>query len=266
MRYLIANAVIYDSEAGVLSAYDDPETEEKKLTPTANRILRLLIESYGRAVAREELLTNVWESQGQTASNSSLNQYVSILRKTFATFSNLDGVIVSVPRLGFTISDCITVEALPEEAQEPAPMPIPEPVLIPATSVPPQKGRQWGWVTNLLLLVACSVFGLSLYVAKHHSDALYENTIEFGKLDKCTLYAYTKLPVDVAHRIQQSLDDIDPELPHKCQQRNAKVIFSAQRMVYYGEEGKIFMAYCPQEDEESVFYCSNKYFYNRVLK
>ncbi|QFI55597.1 winged helix-turn-helix domain-containing protein [Aeromonas simiae] len=266
MRYLIANAVIYDSEAGVLSAYDDPETEEKKLTPTANRILRLLIESYGRAVTREELLTNVWESQGQTASNSSLNQYVSILRKTFATFSSLDGVIVSVPRLGFTISGSISVETLPEQAPSSTPSPVPEPAPMTLTSGQRKKRRERRWVENLMLMVACSVFGVSLYIAMHHSDALYENTIEFGKLDKCTLYAYTKLPVDVAHRIQQSLDDIYPELPRKCQQRNAKVIFSAQRMVYYGEEGKIFMAYCPQEDAESVFYCSNKYFYNRVLK
>lgn len=269
MNYLIANAVIYDSEAGLLSSQNNPDSEQKRLTPTANRILRLLIESCGRTVTREELLAGVWESQGQTASNSSLNQYVSILRKTFYTYFELDGVIVSVPRLGFTVPDIISVEVLPTKpdtspcSNEAAPN---DHNVNSSLSLSfPKRGRELfsSFILILSLLIFCGVTYVAWFL---RDDTLYDELVEFGHLDKCNLYSYTKLPSNLVNRIMDSLDDIDHTLLSKCKSRDAKVIFFAQRRVYYGELGKIFVSYCPQEGDGAIFYCSNQFFYNKAMR
>ncbi len=77
---------------------------KKKITKTANRILTLLIESHGHVVEREHLLEQVWESHGLVSSNGSLNQYISILRKTLTSLTDIEDIIVSIPKVGFIIS------------------------------------------------------------------------------------------------------------------------------------------------------------------
>ncbi len=88
--------------------------EEKKITKTANRILTLLIESHGHVVEREHLLEQVWESHGLVSSNGSLNQYISILRKTLTSLTDIEDIIVSIPKVGFIISRDIEILQLEE--------------------------------------------------------------------------------------------------------------------------------------------------------
>ncbi|WP_424712772.1 winged helix-turn-helix domain-containing protein [Klebsiella pneumoniae] len=89
---MIASKVIYDSETGSLACSGHINNEEKKITKTANRILTLLIESHGHVVEREHLLEQVWESHGLVSSNGSLNQYISILRKTLTSLTDIEGL------------------------------------------------------------------------------------------------------------------------------------------------------------------------------
>ncbi|WP_247753670.1 winged helix-turn-helix domain-containing protein, partial [Citrobacter freundii] len=49
-----------------------------KLTLTASRLLETLLRASEGILSREKLLTMVWDDYGLQASNSSLNQYISI--------------------------------------------------------------------------------------------------------------------------------------------------------------------------------------------
>lgn len=65
-------------------------------------------------VEREHLLEQVWESHGLVSSNGSLNQYISILRKTLTSLTDIEDIIVSIPKVGFIISQDIEILQLEE--------------------------------------------------------------------------------------------------------------------------------------------------------
>ncbi|HBZ4239985.1 TPA: transcriptional regulator, partial [Klebsiella pneumoniae] len=70
--------------------------------------------SHGHVVEREHLLEQVWESHGLVSSNGSLNQYISILRKTLTSLTDIEDIIVSIPKVGFIISQDIEILQLEE--------------------------------------------------------------------------------------------------------------------------------------------------------
>ncbi|MBN0294651.1 winged helix-turn-helix domain-containing protein, partial [Pseudomonas aeruginosa] len=69
---------------------------------------------HGHVVEREHLLEQVWESHGLVSSNGSLNQYISILRKTLTSLTDIEDIIVSIPKVGFIISQDIEILQLEE--------------------------------------------------------------------------------------------------------------------------------------------------------
>ncbi|SKA21442.1 transcriptional regulator CadC [Vibrio cincinnatiensis] len=82
MKTLINNVVLYNSSDGTLRRIDAPSDDESiSLTPTANRLLELLIKHQGSPIEKDILLTEAWDKFGLKGSYSSLNQYISQLRK-----------------------------------------------------------------------------------------------------------------------------------------------------------------------------------------
>ncbi|WP_436232987.1 winged helix-turn-helix domain-containing protein, partial [Escherichia coli] len=83
-------------------------------------------------VSREEVLTKVWDNNGLTSSNSNLNQYLSMLRKTFRHYG-IDNIIITVARGYLQLNPTVSIEPLDEA---PAPPAIIEPSIIPDVDVP----------------------------------------------------------------------------------------------------------------------------------
>lgn len=113
MIYRISHSIIYTPDDGSIKLIsDDPSyfsTGEITLAPTANRLLSLLIAHHGSILQRDELLEQVWDAHGLKASNNSLNQYVSMLRRNFADLGIEEVVIVTIPTVGFMFSKDIDV-------------------------------------------------------------------------------------------------------------------------------------------------------------
>ncbi|NJQ19805.1 hypothetical protein HCO69_09165 [Pantoea sp. LS15] len=101
MKYLIDNIVAFDDKNGLL--------ENKKsgtsvvLSTTAIRILSFLLKNQGVVLSRDEFFETVWDAYGQEASNNSLNQYLSVLRKAFRNVGLEHEIIITVPKQGFLI-------------------------------------------------------------------------------------------------------------------------------------------------------------------
>lgn len=51
----------------------------------------------------------VWDDYGLQASNSSLNQYISILRRALSAFG-CEELIITVPKMGFRLNPDITLQ------------------------------------------------------------------------------------------------------------------------------------------------------------
>lgn len=110
MKYLIESKLFYNAESGELIYIDIGVTEKHQLTKTANHILAILMASHGKVVSRQSFLEQVWESRGHEASNSSLNQYISILRKKLSFLIRKDNIILTSPGVGFYLSKDIKVK------------------------------------------------------------------------------------------------------------------------------------------------------------
>jgi DNA-binding winged-HTH domains len=82
MKYLLADTLVYNDEDGSVSLVDTPDVEPQVMTATANSIMKMLVLHHGNVVEREAFLHDVWDERGLQGSNNSLNQYISILRKT----------------------------------------------------------------------------------------------------------------------------------------------------------------------------------------
>ena len=113
MKYLLADAIVYNDEDGSVSLINAPDEDAQLLTCTANTIMKLLVQHHGNVVERETFLQEVWDRRGLQGSNNSLNQYISILRKMLAALLPDALLIVTVPKTGFMLSADVTVTRRP---------------------------------------------------------------------------------------------------------------------------------------------------------
>lgn len=250
MKYLIANALIYRPEDGVLM---QPGREEElvTLTATANAILSLLVTRHGIAIERETFLSEVWDVRGLRGSNSSLNQYISILRKTLAVFAPEHQFIITVPKIGFMLNPELSVQRQSDDDDLPAvglPKPRPKP-----------KKKRWLWPALLILLTLINfAFGMGKLLvdsAESRVDAL-----PLTKIGQCPIYTLRPLPetwheeaISMAHRILQKV-----RLP-SCQP-NTVFYFFVQDSIFYGEGGRVVLTRCVRNAGKAVT-CHTQYYY-----
>lgn len=81
MEYLIDERGVYRVEENTLFSTLAPE-QKVALTLTASRLLQTLLCHQGEVLPRATIFKTVWEDYGLEASNNTLTQYVSILRRT----------------------------------------------------------------------------------------------------------------------------------------------------------------------------------------
>lgn len=109
MRYNINARLIYDATDGTLTlpGSDEPDSQ---LSITASALLYFFLRHTG-VVSRDEVLKKVWDDNGLTSSNSNLNQYLSMLRKTFRHY-DIDNIIVTVSRGMLQLNQDLSIELL----------------------------------------------------------------------------------------------------------------------------------------------------------
>lgn len=257
MKYLIARKVIYDTEGGKLTVDDINACEETKLTNTANRILTLLVASPGTVLERNYILDKVWHASGLEGSSASLNQYISILRKTLTSLTDIQETIISQPRVGFFLSPDIDVQVCDAAPQ----------TQVPATRPAKVKNkRQWSYLA--MSVAAIALIGANLWLSgTTPSGSRYTALYDIGALGQCALKAYENKPATLEKKTTEVLLTLQPALREKCQQQPALIISQIQRSVFYGSGGRVFYAFCPLDtDGKQAIYCENHYAFNWKMK
>ena len=122
MRYNIHGRLIYDAMDGTLTLPGSDEADSQ-LSITANALLWFFLR-HTEVVSRDEVLKKVWDDNGLTSSNSNLNQYLSMLRKTFRHY-DIDNIIVTVSRGLLQLNPDLAIEML-DASPEPEPAPATE--------------------------------------------------------------------------------------------------------------------------------------------
>mgnify|MGYP000890740156 CR=1 FL=1 len=108
MIYKISDTVRFKPADGAIWSIDSPE-QVINLTITNCNLLCMLLNNKGAILSRENILEDIWDKQGLRSSNNTLNQYISILRRTFSLLGIDEEVIKTIPKVGFCFNEAISV-------------------------------------------------------------------------------------------------------------------------------------------------------------
>lgn len=106
--YDIGGIILFRSEDGALFTKNESEPFAI-LSATMKRLLIYLLQRQGQVCLRVDIFENVWEVYGLSASNNSLNKYISDLRKIVTSYGLTEDFIKTIPRAGFMISNDVYI-------------------------------------------------------------------------------------------------------------------------------------------------------------
>lgn len=264
MRYNINARFIYDATDGTLTLPESTEPDSQ-LSITASSLLYFFLRNTG-IISREEVLKKVWDDNGLTSSNSNLNQYLSMLRKTFRHYG-IDNIIVTVSRGYLQLNPDVSIEAVDEsplpETPEPTPVKtITEPLSVEEKQHLPRTAHARGmcWymagaclLTISLLLVAFSVVGIS----ESRPIALTQIT-----QSPCELLASDDMLNSVnASAYGKNFDKVRQRLNVVCKPGERFLFFFGDKLETNGL-GRVFLAHCAMHEDNPFSYCDNYFYYS----
>ncbi|MGY6233018.1 winged helix-turn-helix domain-containing protein (plasmid) [Enterobacter asburiae] len=110
--YVLNNVVVFDPDRKTLRLKSEPSIEVS-IPQTSCFLMIYLIKNNHLVVTRAELLENVWDKRGYISSNASLNNNISILRKSYTDLTGAELNLETVPKIGFKLS--MQIENFEEE-------------------------------------------------------------------------------------------------------------------------------------------------------
>lgn len=273
MKYSIVEKIIFDSDSNWIVCRDgDSVLIEKKLSRTASKILAILLANYGELVERDYLLSEVWETRGHHGSNSSLNQYISILRKTLHEMGIPKDCIVSEPKKGFIFSKAVPVAELfspglsaqeesftdempPQVVIAPAPM-----EFLAARGLRPARNVTGNII--LWMLVAITMIASLFVLNKMRKVTSIHEPVKLFTLKNCQVLSDTNHYQSYESMMKHIIYDIHPDIEEKCAPANMVVFVKLQPSIYFGHAGRVFLALCTgKPDGNGITYCDNNYRY-----
>lgn len=245
MKYLLADALIYDNEDGSLSLKGEAHEESQILTSTANHIFSLLIAHHGMVVERETFLQEVWDERGLTGSNNSLNQYISILRKLLDSMMPDATFIVTVPKTGFMFSSEISVQPLTRDTS-------PSPVASARAHRRPSLAVLL-WALTLVIAVICGV------VILQKTSPLISERYLLTHIGDCPVYTFTPLADVFQKQAITFTRQIQQDSKLTCLE-NSVFYVHIQNTLFYGDKGRLVLSQCSRSSKKTST-CRTNYFY-----
>jgi DNA-binding winged helix-turn-helix (wHTH) protein len=107
--YILNGRVEFHPATGTLRSLDD-STSHIELNSPASRCLLLLIKRKGTVVGQQEMMNEVWHKSGSHVTPNTYYQNISILRRGFKSVGISEEVVITVPRVGVTLSASVTID------------------------------------------------------------------------------------------------------------------------------------------------------------
>lgn len=262
MRYNINGRLIYNATDGTLTLAESEEPDTQ-LSITASALLYFFVRNTG-IVTRDEVLKKVWDDNGLTSSNSNLNQYLSMLRKTFRHYG-IDNIIVTVSRGHLQFNPDVVID-LPQhdpgaEDTPPAPAPAqPAPALITAGTpvAPGPHGTCWYFAGLCLMIIGLLLLVMSFFGEKP-SRPIALTPISHSA---CELLASDEMLRSVAAAdYSNNFDTVRKRLNLACKKGERFVFFYGDRLETNGL-GRVFLAHCAMHQDNPFSYCDNYFYYS----
>lgn len=238
MLYLIDGKVIYDSLNGTLRRINEKPFEATTLTTIAHKILTHLIQHHGELVTRDTLFDDIWEKEGIVSSSNTLNQYISLLRKTLTVYIGEQEAIVTVPRAGYYFSKNISVSE---------------------NIVAHKSKTHWLRYVAAMSVLATIMSGVFVYLMQPEKNI----PRKIGEFKGCAIY-------DISGVKSETMDTVNVDVVKKalamnkqtCSQNTAFYIH-AQEKLHLDKEARVLVSRCV-EWPDSRDICQNMYYYSWV--
>jgi len=249
VHYIIHKAIRYNSHEHTLEQTDGPHMVVN-LTITMSRLLLFLIEKHGENVTKDDILSQVWEAHGLRSSTNSLNKYISDLRQMFRTLDLDDEVIVTIPRVGFSISSSIIISTVNNTEPE-SDSTVIENLL---------KERSDGLLISryvLLFIVLLFLSGMLFYIfnskdnSSNHDDVytVVQETYPVGMIDTCPVVSLKPVAENIKSRSIEITRHILEMRGRSCEDGIQYYIFYSEDVIYH-QPGRAFLADCPMKDRK----------------
>lgn len=255
MTFTICDIIVFRSEDGAMWSIAQPENR-LSLTTIPVRLLTYLLENPGRVISRQELFDNIWQKYGYEPSNNSVNQYISLIRRSLQELGCEDELIKTVPRMGYYLnSDKIAIErGVPSlEGQS----------TLASHTIAGQKINVKMLIIPggiiVVLLMICLI--IAKVINHEHYTFSRSGLYKFGYIDQCPLYGLTPIPSVTSKTKEQAA--------HRLAGKNLPcvngAIFIFQSGEFYDENktGRAFITRCLGHNAalSSFADCRSNYFY-----
>jgi len=239
MIFHIADSIIFNGLDGTLKP--EYEVEGLKLSLTATKLLLVLLESQGEVCGREFLLSAVWDNEGLIGSNGNLNQYISILRKSFGELG-LSDFIITVPRTGFRLNNSVII-VREDNSTDLKPNPVSHFT----------KSKLGIYTTSLALVILTAI----LFFYKKQDQVKQENITYQG----CNITYLSQYSKEEVANLNSRVLRILTKKGLKCDP--SKIIyFDHHSSVNIKDLGRSLLSVCQKGSDHRVMKCDNFYYYN----
>ncbi len=255
MRYTINACLIFNAVDGTLTPCDG-STSESHLSVTASTLLLFFLQNTG-VVNRDEVLKRVWDDNGHISSNSNLNQYLSMLRKTFRLYG-VDNVILSISRGNLQLNPAISVAVLTSS---------PDFLSIAAHTKQDKSSKEyrfslrpthWHIASAILLSVTCLLIVFTFYGELAASAA----TLTHLRQDQCELSAQEEMLATFNQTAYvKNFSAVRKKLNIECSAGRKFIFFYADKLQKQAL-GRVFLAHCAKQRRNDFSYCDNYFYYS----
>ncbi|KXI21648.1 winged helix-turn-helix domain-containing protein [Photobacterium sanguinicancri] len=269
MKYKINGFLYYDATDATLSI-DDNGTSDTHLSITANALLYFLLQNPG-VITRDEIMQKVWDDNGLTSSNSNLNQYLSLLRKSFRNYQ-IENAIITVARGRLELSKDLVIEVIDGNQlhplfinQEGPAQELNEPAELAdsstATELPEQteeQERNW-MMASAVLFTAALVLLWTAIISERSINIVQLNQVSD---QACELFSNEKMinsEMDKSYKL--SFDAVRKKLSLECNDDRRFIFYYSDKFKNKGL-GRTFMAQCAKNENNPYAYCDNYFYYS----
>ena len=243
MVFTIFNMIAFRSEDGAMWNIAQPD-RRLSFTTIPTRLFTYLLENADKMVSREELLNNIWNKYGLEPSNNSVNQYISLIRKSLSELGCDEEIIKTIPRVGFYIAREM-VSASSETLHN---------VETKSTKVQPaieQSRLRRGYKPALLaisLIISTLLVLQPFRSATGHLDYRFPKSTlyKIGNIATCPVYALSASSPDVAARKEKLAEEL--AAVHAPCVNNEIFIFHSGEHYAYQRSGRAFITRCTNSD------------------
>jgi len=263
MKYKINGFLYYDATDATLSI-DDDGTSDTHLSITANALLYFLLQN-PRVLTRDEVMKSVWDDNGLTSSNNNLNQYLSLLRKSFRNYQ-IDDVIITIPRGRLEINKDLLIEVIDDNVLHPI---FSSEEIKPQTNnikrngndLPEQTEKQErNWMMgSAVLFTAALVLLWTAIISERSINIVQLNPVTSGI---CELFSNENMiNTEMANSYKNSFDAVRKKLGLECNNDRRFIFYYSDKFKNKGL-GRTFIAQCAKNENNPYAYCDNYFYYS----